>query len=292
MGPRARSGGYRASSRLPVGGGARGISYPKESASPNAGEAPRSAPDRKLMRSDDAGSGTVLSRRELLTYLGASGAVLLAGWPLAGATGDSMARAHPSCVARPEQTMGPFFVDERLNRSDIRSDPATCEQRTGVPLDLTFNVSQLVAGSCSPLASAVIDVWHCDGLGTYSDVEDRRVRTIGQRFLRGYQLTDASGTARFHTIYPGWYPGRTVHIHFRIHGGSSSRGYEFASQLYFPDELTDRVHAHPPYSQNGRRATRNGDDFLYRHGGDQLLVKASKTADGYSAAFDVGLALT
>jgi protocatechuate 3,4-dioxygenase beta subunit len=228
------------------------------------------------MHSDD--DGRILTRRELLAYFGASGAAPLVGQRSVYAADEAPSRRF-GCVVRPRQTDGPFFVDERLQRYDIRSDPMTGEVRQGVPLELTFSVSRLLAGSCSPLANAVVDVWQCDALGLYSDVEDPGFRTVGQKFLRGYQVTDASGTARFRTIYPGWYPGRTVHIHFKIRASDSHRAYEFASQIYFADELTDRIHARPPYWAKGPRPTRNRNDGLYRRGGDQLLVDPSETGD-------------
>jgi protocatechuate 3,4-dioxygenase beta subunit len=196
-------------------------------------------------------------------------------------------------MARPEQTEGPYFVDERLNRSDIRSDPADGQVKPGTPLALTLKVSRFSAGDCHPLAGAQVDLWHCDALGVYSDVRDPRFSTIGQKFLRGYQLTDAQGEARFVTVYPGWYPGRTVHIHFKIRTAPMGRRtFEFTSQLYFDDELTDRVHADLPYAKKGPRTARNHHDFIFRRGGSHLMLAPTETADGYSATFSIGLQLS
>jgi protocatechuate 3,4-dioxygenase beta subunit len=137
-----------------------------------------------------------------------------------------------------------------------------------------------------------VDIWHCDALGVYSDVQDPGFNTIGQKFLRGYQVTDAHGEARFVTIYPGWYPGRTVHIHFKIRTAPvAQRHFEFTSQLYFDDVLTDRVHAAPPYAANGLRTARNQHDGIFRHGGDQLMLAPTVVAEGYAAAFAIGLRL-
>jgi protocatechuate 3,4-dioxygenase beta subunit len=196
----------------------------------------------------------------------------------------------PSCVVRPEQTEGPYFVDERLHRSDIRSDPTDGRVSPGTPLALTVLVSRLNAGDCQPLAGAQVDIWHCDALGVYSDVQDPDFTTIGQKFLRGYQVTDARGEARFVTVYPGWYPGRTVHIHFKIRTAPvAKRSFEFTSQLYFDDELTDRVHAAPPYAAKGPRIARNQHDWIFRRGGDRLMLDTTSTADGYAATFPIGL---
>ena len=121
-----------------------------------------------------------------------------------------------------------------------------------------------------------MDVWQCDALGIYSDVQDGRFNTIGQKFLRGYQFTDVRGEAQFVTLYPGWYSGRTVHIHFKIRTTPKARrSFEFTSQLYFDDELTDRVHAATPYAARGPRTARNRHDGIFRRGGDQLMLAPS-----------------
>jgi protocatechuate 3,4-dioxygenase beta subunit len=201
-------------------------------------------------------------------------------------------QAAPACVVRPEQTEGPFFVDERLNRSDIRSDPSDRSVKPGVPLRLAFNVMRVEGTSCTPLAGALVDVWHCDAAGQYSDVVDRTADTRGKQFLRGYQVTDARGAAEFRTIYPGWYQGRTVHIHFKIRtAAGSARAYEFTSQLYFDDAVTDQVHAQAPYASKGRRTVRNAQDGIFRAGGAQLLLPLARDGAGYAGTFNIGLQL-
>ena len=110
-------------------------------------------------------------------------------------------------MVQPEQTEGPYFVDKMLNRQDVRLDPVTKATQAGLPLRLTFNVSQVTGeGKCAPLPGAQVDLWQCDASGVYSGVKDPLFNTVGQHFLRGYQVTDARGTANFVTIYPGWYP--------------------------------------------------------------------------------------
>jgi protocatechuate 3,4-dioxygenase beta subunit len=196
----------------------------------------------------------------------------------------------PPCILRPEQTEGPYFVDERLNREDIRSDPSDGIVKTGVPLALTVRVHEVRGQNCTPLADAIVDVWHCDALGVYSDVRDRSFDTRGKKFLRGYQTTNASGAARFMTIYPGWYPGRTVHIHFKIRTNSGSRRVnEFTSQIYFDDALTDKVHAQPPYASKGPARLRNRQDGIFRDGGEELILPLAPYSDGYAGEFDIGL---
>lgn len=231
----------------------------------------------------------LVSRRQILAWAGTTGVLLMmAGPPRAVHTAPGTAGSI--CIVRPEQTEGPYFVDERLHRMDIRSDPTNGKVAVGTPLILVFQVSRVHGGDCQPLPDAQVDIWHCNAQGIYSDVQDPGFDTSGQKFLRGYQLTDAQGTARFYTIYPGWYPIRTVHIHFKIRTAPvARRSYEFTSQVYFPDDLTDRVHTKLPYSSNGHRRVRNHDDFIFRDGGDRLILEPSETNDGYTATFPIAL---
>ena len=265
---------------------------------------------------DDVQIGRVLTRREVLALLGAgSGAAILAactpggaassaatsatasssagaaGVATATATSIVAASALPACVVRPAETEGPYFVDEKLLRSDIRSDPSDGSIKPGTTLRIAFAVAKVTGNSCAPFAGLLVDVWHCDALGVYSDVQDPTAPTIGTKFLRGYQITDANGLATFTTIYPGWYQGRTVHVHFKIRSGAgAATGLEFTSQLYFDDTLTDKVLAGQPYAQKGPRTVRNAGDGVYSDGGDQLLLDVSGDATaGYTATFPIGL---
>jgi len=201
--------------------------------------------------------------------------------PTATATGST-------CVVRPQLIEGPYYVNEMLNRSDIRTDPSDGSIRPGVPLNLNFRVTH--AAGCTALVGALVDVWHCDALGVYSDVQDAGFNTVGKKYLRGYQLTDASGLAQFTTVYPGWYSGRAVHIHFKIRSSpGASSGFEFTSQLFFDESLTDVVHAQAPYNTKGQRNTRNASDGIYQSGGSQLLLPAVASGSGYAATFDIAL---
>jgi protocatechuate 3,4-dioxygenase beta subunit len=218
-------------------------------------------------------------------------ALIAAGGGMAFLHGTrSGAQSRPACVVRPEQTEGPYFVDTRLARSDIRSDPQTGEAQAGVPLALTFRVSRMRSGDCRPLGEAHVEVWQCNASGIYSGVQDRHSDTRGQQFLRGYQVTDANGVARFTTIYPGWYPGRTVHIHFTIRSGGEAGAREaFTSQLYFDDALSDAIFTRAPYAARGPRPVRNAHDGIYRRGGRELMLAVSERDGGLAATFDVGL---
>jgi len=265
------------------------------------------------MENDDRPIGQILSRRDALKLLGVTSAAVLAGCvpgasdiltdtpiptdileatstPLSALT---TASSIPACIVRPELTEGPYFVDEKINRSDIRSDPSDGSVKDGLPLQITFRVSQ-VNDSCAPLEGAIVDIWHCDALGVYSDASDPSFNTIGKKFLRGYQVTDANGVAQFTTIYPGWYQGRTVHIHFKIRADDSAGStYDFTSQLFFDDSFSDSVYTLEPYaSKPGTRSPRNDSDNIFGENGEQLTLQLAQTADGYAATFDIGLQIS
>lgn len=234
------------------------------------------------MNDDDRSTGRLLNRRDALGAL----AAVAASFALPGA---SRAQERPACVARPEQTEGPFFVDTGLARSDIRVDTRTAVAEPGVALQLAFRVSRLDSTGCRPLVDAHVELWQCNARGVYSGVRDPRADTRGSDFLRGYQTTDASGMARFTTVYPGWYPGRAVHLHFLIRSGRGMRREEFASQLYFDDALSDRVLARAPYAERGARTVRNAGDFIYRRGGPELQLAVREEGERLAATFDIGL---
>ncbi len=246
------------------------------------------------MDHDDRPIGRVLSRREVLASLGAGAALFLPRGLVRGGAELVGLAALPACVVRPAQMEGPYFVDGRLDRSDIRSDPADGAVSEGTPLRLTFQVSRLDGATCAPLAGALVDVWQCDALGVYSGVRDINglFDTTGKQFLRGHQRTGADGRAVFRTVYPGWYQGRTVHIHFKIRTDPEARrGRDFTSQIYFDDAVSDRVLSRPPYASKTGRRTRNEGDGIFRRGGEQLLVDVTRDGDGYAGTFDVGLQL-
>jgi protocatechuate 3,4-dioxygenase beta subunit len=216
-------------------------------------------------------------RRDVLGLLGGVGAALIAGRSLAAV----------SCTPRPEQEEGPFFSDRNLQRPDIRTD-AGGAARAGIPLELTVNVGREAGSSCAPLTGARVDIWHCDAAGAYSDFQPEG--TAGRTFLRGYQVTDGGGTARFTTIYPGWYRGRAVHIHLKVRSAApGGRMAEFTSQIYFDDRLTDEIHALPPYAARGQRSVRNTQDGLFRGGGQSLVLEVARSGAGYAGTFDLGL---
>ncbi len=249
---------------------------------------------------DDAPVGRVLTRREAIAALGgasAAGLLFLTGCSSAasGAAADTtVAVSSAGCAAKPELTEGPYFVDEKLNRSDVRTDTSNGTAKAGAPLFLTFNVSRIKSKACSPLAGAQVDVWQCDASGIYSDASDPGFNTRGQNFLRGYQVTNANGSAAFTTLIPGWYPGRATHIHFKIRGKTAAgASFDFTSQLFFTEAfLTSLYTKASPYSARGDAGRlRNTGDGIYNEGGAQLLVTPAATNGGYAASLNIALSV-
>ena len=289
---------------------------------------------------DDKTIGHIWSRRELIAALGGTGlaALLLAGCgsgsgsgsvattsttgsttgtsgvtPTGGAsettgttttttttTGTTTTSAM-DIVATPAVTEGPFFVDEKLNRSDLIAGTTRASVANGVPLALQVNVFTISGGVATPLSGATVDVWHADAVGSYSDEASgqiQRENTSGQTWLRGYQVSDISGAATFGTIYPGWYQGRTTHIHFKVrtYSADGTKTHEFTSQLFFDDTLSDAIFANAPYNGRGTRGVRNANDNVYTvkqtdgtTAGSHLLLALAQSGTGYTGTFNIGL---
>jgi protocatechuate 3,4-dioxygenase beta subunit len=247
------------------------------------------------MENDDTPVGRVLSRREVLALFGIGGIGLIGVRASRAEPLEAGSRGAPACVVRPEQMEGPYFVDEKLHRVDIRTDPADGAERPGVPLDVELRLTKVVAGTCAPLVGATVDLWQCDALGVYSDVKDFQGRfdTRGQKFLRGYQVSDRTGVVRFQTVYPGWYEGRTVHLHVKVRTPvEGGKHHDFTSQLYFDDSHNEAVFARAPYASKGKGWLRNSQDGIFRSGGTSLVLDLSRKGIGYSGTFDLGVDLT
>jgi len=182
-----------------------------------------------------------------------------------------------SCTVYPRETQGPFYLDLNLLRRDIT------DGRAGVPL--TINVQVIQASSCAPIKDAAVDVWHCDALGLYSGYpgqgDNHNIDTSGQRFLRGTQVTDSAGHAAFDTVYPGWYRGRTTHIHFKVHVGTRVA----TSQMYFPEAITAAVYRRSPYATRGQKDTSNSGDGI-AHPLPPLLA-LTQSGNGYVATLTI-----
>jgi protocatechuate 3,4-dioxygenase beta subunit len=227
---------------------------------------------------------TSITRRASLAKLGGLLAAGLAagGWRVQEAASESVgpagvASGGVSCVLAPEQTEGPYYIaGEKLRRNITNGKP-------GTPLRLDLGVVD--ASTCRPIKGAVVDIWHADSSGVYSGFG----QGAGSRtFMRGIQKTDARGIATFQTVYPGWYQGRTVHVHVKVHLGGN---VVHTGQLYFPDTLTDAVYRKSPYNKRPGRDVRNATDFVFRNGGKRSLlsVRRRKSAGGYVGAITMGV---
>jgi protocatechuate 3,4-dioxygenase beta subunit len=213
-----------------------------------------------------------LNRRQALAGLGtvSLGALLAACSEDEPSNPESAAFDDTSaCTLTPEQTEGPYYFDVDSIRSDIRED------RKGVPLKLAIRIRD--AERCQPIRNAVVDIWHCDAAGSYSGLEEDGT------FLRGAQVTDAKGIVQFTTIYPGWYRGRTVHIHAKVH---LDRRTVLTTQLYFDEKTTAAVYRRQPYAGDTGRDAFNDTDPIFD---ERLVLDLSEAGDGYRGAisFDV-----
>jgi protocatechuate 3,4-dioxygenase beta subunit len=225
--------------------------------------------------------GKRMSRRASLASLGGlvAGAAGLAGLRAseeAGAGPAGVAAGLVTCVLAPEQTEGPYYVDDAAVRRNVT------EGRRGVALTLRLTVVD--ASTCKPVKGAAVEIWHCDAGGVYSGTSQQG--TEDERFLRGVQRTDAKGLAIFRTIYPGWYPGRTVHIHTMAHIGGN---VVHTGQLYFPDTVTDTVYKRSPYNRRPDRDPRNAGDSIYRNGGKRSTLKLAKSGSTYVGSITMGV---
>jgi protocatechuate 3,4-dioxygenase beta subunit len=224
-----------------------------------------------------------MSRRGVLAWLGGLGLIALipgcGGSAKSGAaitataTAASTSRTTPSCVLMPELTEGPYYLDLDVVRGDITED------RTGAPL--AVRVTVVDATSCEPVKDAAVDLWHCDAEGAYSGVEGGE-----GTFLRGIQMTDAAGLAEFGTVYPGWYVGRAVHMHVKVHIGTSE---EHTGQLFFEDDVTADVYTQAPYSDRPGPDQLNADDSIFGQSGGTTIVAVAPAGDGYTGTVTLGV---
>jgi protocatechuate 3,4-dioxygenase beta subunit len=187
-----------------------------------------------------------------------------------------------TCTLTPSATQGPYYFDADKVRSDIRED------RQGTRLRVAIKVQD--SETCKPLPNAVVEIWHCDAAGLYSGAEASSTGRGGgqpgggsgdltptddKRYLRGAQVTNSDGIVQFTTIWPGWYRGRTVHIHAMVHVSNSR---VLTTQMMFDEALNTKVLATQPYAARTGRDTFNDDDNIFRSG---MLLKVTEESDGY-----------
>jgi protocatechuate 3,4-dioxygenase beta subunit len=185
----------------------------------------------------------------------------------------------PNCVLTPSADEGPYFVDERLLRSDIRSDAEGGSPEDGVHFALSMKIVR-AGDDCPPVEGAHVDVWHCNAHGKYSG--EPAEGTVGRTFLRGCQVSDPDGSVQFTTIFPGWYAGRAVHIHLKVRLLHEHRvTCDFTTQFFFDEGLIHEIHTtRPPYDARAKPQTANADDYIYRANGPELTLPVTAERDG------------
>ena len=220
-------------------------------------------------------------RRDAIRIGGSAGLGLLAlASPFARRSGRDLlgvraASAQGTCTLAPEQTEGPYYVEDALLRRNVT------EGRPGTPLFVTLRVVDVA--TCAAVPRAVVEIWHADASGSYSGYDG----FAGQIFMRGQQIVGDAGSATFRTVYPGWYQGRTVHIHVKVHVGG---GTVHTGQLYFDDALSDQVLASEPYASRGPRDTRNASDGIYASGGADSMLVVAPRGDAYWGSITLAVA--
>jgi protocatechuate 3,4-dioxygenase beta subunit len=244
-----------------------------------------------------AGASATPAAGAMASSAGAGGA--------AAATGTDLSSL--ACILSPDMTEGPFFIEEKMNRSDLVMGETDKSIVMATPLALTIGVYKVDGMTCTPLPGLQVDIWHADALGIYSDVASGFVQatdTRGKKFLRGYQVTNEAGLVQFATIYPGWYMSRTIHIHFKIRMPMGSSAYDFTSQMFFDEKISEEVLATGPYATApGNRSVFNDDDHIFqgtptngqkppagqKAPGLDTMVSLSKMASGYTGLLKIGL---
>lgn len=221
-----------------------------------------------------------LTRSSVLRLAGLAAASFGVGaWKSQEADGGGPAAVESgavSCVLTPELTEGPYYIpNEKLRRNITDGHPGT---------SLFLQLGVVDASTCKPIKGAAVDIWHADAAGTYSGFG---AGSGSRTFMRGIQKTDARGIATFRSVYPGWYQGRTVHIHVKVHVRGN---VVHTGQLFFSDALTDRVYRNSSYSKRPNRTTRNANDSIFVNGGRKSILSVRRRdTGGYLGKITMGV---
>jgi protocatechuate 3,4-dioxygenase beta subunit len=220
-----------------------------------------------------------ITRRKSLAKLGGLLVAAAGGGSLLPGTAEGANRAIETgaaqCVLTPELTEGPYYIAGEKLRRDIR------EGHPGALLALRLGIVN--ASTCKPIKGAAVDIWHADAAGNYSGFGGG---AASRTFLRGVQKTDKNGLAVFTTIYPGWYRGRAVHIHVKVHVGGN---VVHTGQIFFSDALTAAVYKKAPYAARGAPDMTNAQDMIFVNGGKRGLMNVKKSGSGYVGAMSMGV---
>jgi protocatechuate 3,4-dioxygenase beta subunit len=222
-----------------------------------------------------------VSRREALGFLGTAAAAAAAAAAFGATPARATTRSAPAatsqaaCVLMPEMTEGPYYIDDAAVRRDIT------EGKAGVPLRLRLTVVD--ADTCRPIPRATVEVWHADAVGNYSGFGSSSPDSM---FLRGVQRADGNGVVTFRSIYPGWYPGRAVHIHLKAHKGGNT---VHTTQLFFDEDVSDAVYRASPYRSRSGNYTSNADDSIYADGGADSTLRLRQDGSGYLGTLTMGI---
>jgi protocatechuate 3,4-dioxygenase beta subunit len=198
--------------------------------------------------------------------------------------GDTLENIPNMCRVASATIEGPYYIDQRIIRSDIR------EKQPGVPLELELRLVN-ASGGCRPINGALVSIWHCNAAGEYSgylfndpnvmpnpsaaDASGHVPERDAERWLRGAQITDADGKVTFRTIVPGWYTPRAPHIHVRAFLNDKTM---IVTQLYFPQALNNTIQStHKDYKGRGVSIYTNENDILLR---PEDIMKVSTKSDG------------
>ncbi len=229
-----------------------------------------------------------MNRRNLLKSLAGAGmGSIVAAGSVFGSDGKGKLTGS-TCFLTPQETQGPYYFDPNLLRQDVRQDTTSLVVKTGLPLTLNFSV---IDNSCNPIPNVLVDIWHADKDGIYSGYAGQPggISTIGQNFLRGTQLTDSNGMCSFVTIYPGWYPGRVTHIHFKVRLNSTTY---VTSQFAFPDNINTLVYNTSLYSARGQNSLTNATDSVFQNAHpehEEITITTNSSTGGYDGAITIGI---
>lgn len=218
-----------------------------------------------------------MNKRQFLKTTGLLGVSSL--FPVGKLLAANVGTTPQACTLIPSETAGPFPLDLTANTFYFRQDVR--ETKEGVQLNLKMKI--IGAQNCEPMQNVRVNIWHCDKDGNYSGYDSQ----AGQTYLRGYQITNANGEVEFITIFPGWYPGRTCHIHFQVYVSSS---YAAISQLAFIDSAKNALYSeNPSIYTKGTDPVSIASDGIFSDGYTYQLATLTPNAatGGYNSYLEV-----